>query len=123
MNKEFKRNILNAIKNNYVKVHESVDDGYYVYTLYGKNNRELMQVEMFDGPFPRATITINGERVAGVNHFARTPKQIQTNYDVFHIVNKMFDKYAEQNGLIKTSMNKKQFAWSMFLRENSIKKR
>ena len=122
MNKEFKRNILNAINNNTVRV-TYLDDTHYTYTLYGKNNHELMVVDCYDGILPRINIEINGEQVGHINHFARTTRQIRNNYDIAMIANKMFLKNAEQNGLIQTTMNKKQFLLSQFLQTNSIKRR
>lgn len=122
MNKEFKRNILNAINNNTVRV-TYMDDTHYTYTLYGKNNHELMVVDCYDGILPRISIEINGEQVGHINHFAKTTRQIRNNYDIAMIANKMFLKNAEQNGLIQTTMNKKQFLLSQFLQTNSIKRR
>ncbi len=122
MNKEFKRNILRAIKNNTVEATE-YSDTHYEYKLFGHKHRLLMSVECFDGDLPRFTIKINGEYVASINHFARTAEQFENNYDVAIIANRMFDKFAQQHGLIQTTMNKKQFLLSQFLQTNSIKRR
>lgn len=81
-----------------------------------------MTVECFDGDFPRISITIKGEHVAHINHFAQTEEQFEENYDVAIIANRMFDRYAEQNGLVKTTMNPKEFRLSNFLTEFSQKR-
>ena len=113
MNKEFKRNILNAIKNNTVRV-THLDGLHYTYTLYGKDNKKLMIVDCYDGTLPRISIEINKQRVGHINHLARTDKQFANNYDVAMIANRMFMKNAEQHGLIRTTMNKKQFLFFLF---------
>ena len=82
-----------------------------------------MVVDCYDGKLPRISIYVNGEEVAHINHFARTERQIQDNYDVSMIANRMFLKNAEQHGLIRTTMNKKQFLLSQFLKANSIKRK
>ena len=120
MNKEFKQNILRAIKNNIVHV-THFSDTHYTYTLFGKNNKKLMSVDCYDGKFPRIEIFVNGESVAHISHFARTKQQCQNNYDVTSIADRMFLKHAEQHGLIRTTMNKKQFLLSQFLQKNSLK--
>lgn len=122
MNKEFKRNLLRAIQDNTVRV-TYLSGSHYTYTLYGKNNKELMVVDCYDGNLPRISIYINGESVAHINHFARTEKQFKDNYDVSIIANRMFLKNAEQHGLIRTTMNKQQFLLSQFLKNNSIKRK
>ena len=122
MNKEFKRHILNAIKNNTVEATE-YSDSHYEYKLFGRKHRLLMSVECFDGELPRFIIKINGEHVAHINHFARTEQQFENNYDVATIANRMFDKFAKQNGLVKTTMNSKEFKLSNFLQEFSQKRR
>lgn len=122
MNAEFKRNILNAIKNNTVRV-TYLDGSHYTYTLYGKNNTVLMVVDCYDGYFPRISIDINGQHVGHINHLARTEKQFQNNYDISMIADRMFMKNAEQHGLVRTTMNKKQFLLSQFLTKNSIKRK
>ena len=122
MNTEFKRNILNAIKNNTVRI-TYLDGSHYTYTLYGKGNIVLMVVDCYDGSFPRISIDINGQHVGHINHLARTEKQFQNNYDISMIANRMFFKNAEQHGLVRTTMNKKQFLLSQFLTKNSIKRK
>ena len=122
MNKEFKRNVLHAIKNNTVEPTE-YSDTHYEYKLFGRKHRLLMSVECFDGEFPRISIKIKGETVANLNHFARTQEQFENNYDVAIIANRMFDKYAKQNGLIQTTMNQKEFHLSNFLKEFSQRRR
>lgn len=121
MNKEFKQNILHKIKTN--RVEPTVySDTHYEYNLFDRNNRLLMTVECFDGDFPRISISINGEHVAHINHFAQTEEQFKDNYDVAIIANRMFDKYAQQNGLVFTTMNEKEFRLSNFLKEFSQKR-
>ena len=122
MNKEFKQNILESIKNNTVRV-TCLDETHYTYTLFGKNDKVLMTVDCYDGTLPRIDIAINGEHVGHINHFAKTEKQIQNNYDITVIAERMFMKNAEQHGLIRTTMNKKQFLLSEFLKANSIKRK
>ena len=122
MNKEFKQNILRAIKNNIVRV-TYLDDSHYTYKLFGKNNKVLMVVDCYDGFLPRIDIEINGKHVAHINHFARTESQIKDNFDVTMIANRMFLKNAEQNGLVLTTMDKQQLLLSNFLKENSLKRR
>ncbi len=122
MNKEFKRNLLNAIKNNIVRV-TYLSGSHYTYTLFGKNNKELMVIDCHDGNLPRISIYVNGENVAHINHFARTKKQFQDNYDVSMIANRMFLKNAEQHGLVRTTMNKQQFLLSLFLKNNTTKRK
>lgn len=122
MNKEFKRNILNAIKNNTVRV-TCLEGNHYTYTLFGENDKELITVDCYDGILPRINIEINGESVGHINHFARTEKQFKNNDDITIIANRMFIKNAEQYGLIRTTMNKKQFLLSQFLKENSKKRK
>nr|MBQ0091385.1 hypothetical protein [Candidatus Enterousia merdequi] len=119
MNKEFKRNILNAIKNNSVHL-RYLDESSYTYELLGKNDKVLMTVNCYDGIIPRISIEINGQNIGNLNHFARTEKQHKNNYDISMIANKMFLRYAEQRGYIQTSMNKKQFLLSQFLKKNSL---
>ncbi len=121
MNKEFKQNILRAIQNNTVRV-TFLSDNHYTYTLYGKNDKELMIVDCYDGTLPRISIYINGEHIGHINHFARTQRQFKNNYDISAIANKMFLKNAEQYGLIATTMTKQQLLLSKFLNEHSIKK-
>ena len=118
MNKEFKRNILQAIKNNTVEAIE-YSDIHYEYKLFGRKHRLLMSVECFDGELPRFVIKIKGEHVAHINHFAQTEEQFRNNYDVAIIAERMFDKYAKQNGIVKTTMNEKEFHLSNFLKEFS----
>ena len=122
MNKEFKRNILQAIKNNTVEAAE-YSDTHYEYKLFGRKHRLLMSVECFDGEYPRISIIIKGEPVANINHFARTEEQFQNNYDVSIIASRIFDKFAQQNGLIKTTMNSKEYRLSKFLKEFSQRRR
>ena len=122
MNKEFKRNILRAIKNNTVRI-TYLDGSHYTYTLYGKNDKELMVIDCYDGIMPRISIYINGEHVGSINHFARTEKQFANNYDISVIAKRMFLKNAEQHGLVRTTMNKKQFLLSQFLKSNSQKRK
>lgn len=122
MNKEFKRNILRTIKNNTVEATE-YSDTHYEYKLFGRKHRLLMSVECFDGELPRFTIKIKGEHVAHINHFAQTEEQFENNYDVAIIANRMFDKFAKQNSLIKTTMNEKELRLSNFLYEFSQKRR
>ena len=122
MNKEFKQNILRAIKNNTVEVTE-YSDTHYEYKLFGRKHRLLMSVECFDGEFPRIGIKIKGEYVTQINHLAHTAEQFENNYDVAIIANRMFDKFAKQNGLIKTTMNEQEFHLSNFLKEFSQNRR
>ena len=121
MNKEFKQNILKAIKNNTVTI-SVCEEKYCVYELRGKDNILLMQIDYYESNFPRSVIYINGEAVAHLNHFARTRTQIKQNYDILHIANAMFQKYAEQKGLFATSMTKQEFLLSNFLRQHSQRK-
>lgn len=122
MNKEFKQNILHAIKHNTVRV-TCLEDNHYTYTLFGKRNKVLMTVDCYDGVLPRISININGQHVANINHFAQTEEQLKDNYDITTIANRMFLKNAKQNGLIETTMDKKQFLLSKFLKENSIRRK
>ena len=124
MNKEFKQNILKAIKNNNVRV-TYLDDTHYTYTLFGKKDKALMTVDCYDGILPRISIYINGEPVGHINHFAKTDEEIKNNYDITMIANKMFMRNAEQNGLMVTltTMDRKQFLLSRFLQKNSIKRK
>ena len=122
MNKEFKRNILKAIENNTVRI-SYLSGTHYTYELIGKKGKVLMVVDCYDGILPRISIYINNESVGHINHFARTEKQFQDNYDISKIAQRMFMKNAEQHGLVRTSMNKKQFLLSQFLKSNSIKRK
>lgn len=124
MNKEFKQNILKAIKNNTVRV-TYLDDTHYTFTLFGKKDKVLMTVDCYDDTIPRINIDINGEHVAHINHFAKTDEQLKDNYDVTMIANRMFLKNAQQSGrtVILTTMDRKQFLLSRFLQKNSIKRK
>lgn len=121
MNKEFKQNILRAIKNNTVTI-TYLSGTHYTYELVGKNNVSLMVVDCYDGYLPRIDIYIDNKPVAHINHFAKTTKQLKNNYDVTVIANRMFLKNAEQHGLVRTTMNKQQFLLSRFLEKNSLKR-
>ena len=122
MNKEFKRNILQAIENNTVRI-SYLSGSHYTYELIGKKGKTLMVVDCYDGDLPRIHIYINGKSVGHINHFARTEKQFKDNYDVSAIAQRMFLKNAEQHGLVRTSMNKQQFLLSQFLKRNSTKRK
>lgn len=118
MNKEFKQNILDAIQNNTVRI-TYLSSSHYTYKLIGKEGKILIVVDCYDGNLPRISIDINDEHVGHINHFAKSERQFKNNYDISVIANRMFLKNAEQNGLVRTTMNKKQYLLSQFLKKNS----
>ena len=103
MNKEFKQNILRAIKNNIVRV-TYLSDSHYTYKLFGKNNKVLMVVDCYDGLLPRISIEINGKHAGHINHFAQTKSQMKDNFDIFD-----FELTAEEMGEIRALDNGKRF--------------
>ena len=122
MNKEFKQNLLRTIKDNRIVPIEDTDL-HYAYEVRGYKNRLLLRFDFYDGTYPRVTITSMGKQIAHINHFAKTKEQFKHNYDVWHLANKVVEKYRKQNGYIETTMNETEFKISCFLREFSIKRR